>query len=84
MKDNVVVLPRFAPWKNTLKGSPAELVVYPSQRGGFSAQGVPIPDDPKHRLKCRFPESWAGCAPPSWNGCPASAGCAFAMPAAFW
>lgn len=64
MKDNVVVLPRFAPWKNTLKGSPAELVVYPSQRGGFSAQGVPIPDDPKHRLKCRFPESWAGLRAP--------------------
>lgn len=60
MKDGIVVLPQFAPWKETLKHSPARLVVYPSQRGGYSAQGVPVPDDPAHRLKCRFPQSWCG------------------------
>ena len=60
MQDGIVVLPRFAPWKNRLKDSQAKLVVYPSQRGGYSAQGVPLPDDPRHRLRCSFPEPWRG------------------------
>ncbi len=64
MQDGIVVLPRFAPWKNQLKPSAARLVVYPSQRGGYSAQGVPLPDDPKHRLKCSFPEPWRGLRAP--------------------
>ena len=64
MKDGIVVLPRFAPWKGPLRDSAAKLVVYPSQRGGFSAQGVPLPDDPKHRLKCSFPEPWRGLRAP--------------------
>ena len=64
MKDGIVVLPRFAPWKNRLRQSEAKLVVYPSQRGGFNAQGVPIPDDPQHRLRCSFPERWRGLRAP--------------------
>ncbi len=58
-KDNIVILPRFAPWKMILVPSDAEFVVYPSQRGGYSAQVIPADFDTKE-VKCYFPEEWAG------------------------
>lgn len=58
-KDNIVVLPRFAPWKMVLVPSNAEFVVYPSQRGGYSAQVIPANSDTKE-VKCKFPAEWAG------------------------
>ena len=58
-KDNIVILPKFAPWKMILVKSDAEFVVYPSQRGGYSAQAIPTDSDTKE-LKCCFPEEWAG------------------------
>lgn len=58
MEDGIVLLPRFAPWKMTLSPSGAEFVVYPSQRGGYSAQGVPDPETGE--LKRPFPQGWAG------------------------
>ena len=58
-KDNIVILPKFAPWKMILVPSDAEFVVYPSQRGGYSAQVVPKALDTKE-AKCNFPEEWAG------------------------
>lgn len=58
-KDNIVVLPKFAPWKAVLAPSDAVFVVYPSQRGGYSAQGVPVDLESKE-LKCYFPQEWAG------------------------
>lgn len=58
-KDNIVILPRFAPWKMVLVPSNAEFVVYPSQRGGYSAQVIPKDVDTKE-AKCDFPEEWAG------------------------
>lgn len=58
-KDNIVVLEKFAPWKSVLVTSDAVFVVYPSQRGGFSAQGIPK-DNETRDLKCPFPEEWAG------------------------
>jgi uncharacterized UPF0160 family protein len=58
-KDNIVILPRFAPWKMVVVPSDAEFVVYPSQRGGYSAQVVPINLDTKE-AKCDFPEEGAG------------------------
>jgi len=61
MKDNILILPKSAPWKSYVDDSPAEFVIYPSNRGGYNAQGVPDPeeDDPK-ALKIYFPEEWAG------------------------
>lgn len=59
MVRGVVTLERFAPWKAVLSASDAQFVVYPSQRGGFSAQGVPA-DDETHALKIPFPADWAG------------------------
>jgi uncharacterized UPF0160 family protein len=58
-KDNIVILPRFAPWKMILVQSDAEFVVYPSQRGGYSAQVIPADLDTKE-AKHNFPEEWAG------------------------
>ncbi len=59
MQDGVVILPRFAPWKSVLSPSEAVFCVYPSQRGGWCAQGVPI-EDGGGQLKCPFPPQWAG------------------------
>lgn len=58
-KDNIVILPKFAPWRMVLLPSDSTFVIYPSQRGGFSAQAIPIDSDTKE-LRCAFPEKWAG------------------------
>ncbi len=59
---NVLVLPQFAPWKGEAIGSSYKFVVYPSSRGGYSAQGVPVSADDK-TLVCPFPEEWCGKPP---------------------
>lgn len=58
-QDGIVILERFAPWKGVLAPSPALYVVYPSQRGGYSAQAVPQKEG-GNLLKCPFPAAWAG------------------------
>ncbi len=57
-RDRIVILPRYAPWRPVLEASEAEFVVYPSQRGGYSAQTVPDAEN-KRESKCDFPEEWA-------------------------
>ena len=57
-RDGIVVLPGYMPWKNGLYKSDALFVVYPSQRGGFSAQCVT--DYRTRRSKVPFPAAWAG------------------------
>ena len=58
MKDGIVVLPAYMPWKNGLYKTDALFVVYPSQRGGYSAQCVT--DHRTKRSKQPFPPAWAG------------------------
>ena len=58
-KDCIVILPQYAPWKNALTDTTAEFVVYPSQRGGYSAQAL-TKNGPSKSLKYAFPKSWAG------------------------
>jgi len=58
-RDNIVVLPRFAPWKMILLPSNSLFVIYPSQRGGYCAQGIPVDSETKE-LRCSFPGEWAG------------------------
>ena len=53
MKDGIVVLPAYMPWKNGLYKTDAIFVVYPSQRGGYSAQCVN--DHRTKRSKQPFP-----------------------------
>ncbi|MCX4325883.1 MAG: MYG1 family protein [Lachnospiraceae bacterium] len=59
---SVLILPEFAPWKSMAAGSSYKFVVYPSSRGGYSAQGVPVSIDDK-TLVCPFPEEWCGKTP---------------------
>ena len=56
-RDGIVVLPCYLPWKNGLYKTDALFVVYPSQRGGWSAQCVT--DHKTKRSKLPFPQSWA-------------------------
>lgn len=58
-KHGIVRLARFAPWKQQLIPSKAKFVVYPSQRGGYCAQGVPAAFG-HPELKVPFPALWAG------------------------
>ena len=57
-RDGIVVLPCYLPWKNGLYRTDALFVVYPSQRGGWSAQCVT--DHKTKKPKLPFPQSWAG------------------------
>ncbi len=59
MKDGIVVLNTYCPWKPFVPKSPAKFVVYPSQRGGWSGQAVPTPEK-DGTLKCPFPAAWSG------------------------
>jgi len=56
-KDFIVILPKFAPWRSVLMQSDAEFVIYPSQRGGYSAQAVPTDSN---SVRSSFPKEWAG------------------------
>lgn len=54
----ILQLAKHAPWKKYVKGSTYLFVVYPSQRGGYSAQCVE--DEDTKELICPFPEEWRG------------------------
>lgn len=55
-RDGIVVLPCYLPWKNGLYKTDALFVIYPSQRGGWSAQCVT--DHKTKKPKLPFPQSW--------------------------
>lgn len=55
----IVVLDKFLPWRDVLIPSTAKFVVFPSKRGGYSAQVVPISKEVT-TAKCDFPKEWGG------------------------
>ena len=56
---NIVVLDRYVPWQEILIPSSAKFVVFPSLRGGYSAQAIPsIPGGRDQKIP--FPAEWAG------------------------
>lgn len=57
---DILILPEYAPWKRAVIGSSYQLVVYPSNRGGYSVQGVPVKDGNDNELVCSLPKSWWG------------------------
>lgn len=59
MQDGIVLLDRYAPWKQFVVQTDALFVVSPSQRGGFSAQAVPVSAQ-DNALRLPFPAEWAG------------------------
>lgn len=58
-KAGIVVLPKFAPWSDTLIPSDAKLVIFPSQRGGFNLQVI-SKNFKNREPKVNLPERWAG------------------------
>ncbi len=60
MKDGIVVLSTYVPWKPVLVESKAEFVIHPSPRGGISLQCVPKDFSGKLGLKIPLPGNWRG------------------------
>lgn len=58
-EDGIVVLPTGMPWKALLAPTDVYYVVYPSPRGRYNAQAVPIAVD-SQQCKKPFPEKWRG------------------------
>lgn len=55
----IVILDRFVPWQDILIPSTAKFVIFPSLRGGWSAQAIPSTLSGRDQ-KVPFPEIWAG------------------------
>ncbi len=60
MKEGIVVLSTYVPWKPVLIESDAEFVIHPSPRGGISLQCVPRDFSGKLGLKVPLPGQWRG------------------------
>ena len=58
-ENNIAVLSTGVPWRKFIIGTDIEFVISPSERGGYTAQGIPIDRD-NNGLKVSFPESWRG------------------------
>lgn len=55
----ILVLSVYAPWKREVIGSGYQFVIYPSNRGGYSIQGVAVSTE-DNSLVCDFPQEWWG------------------------
>lgn len=55
----VVVLSQYAPWAHVLIESDALFAVYPSIRGGYNAQVIPVSSEDR-TARLDFPAAWAG------------------------
>lgn len=53
----VLVLDAFLPWKDAVDGKAIDYVIFPSTRGGYNIQAVPLHKN-TIELKKAFPESW--------------------------
>ena len=60
IKDGVVVMEKYIPWKPVLVPSAAEFVIFPSLRGGYSVQCVPSDFAAKSPNKVSLPLAWRG------------------------
>ena len=56
-RDNIVVLSQSMPWEELLADTEAKYVIYPSNRGGYNLQCVPLPGD-LFSQKQPLPEEW--------------------------
>lgn len=60
MRDGLVVLPTYMPWKPVLIPTEAEFVLFPSARGGLSLQCVSKDTTGKAGNKVPLPTAWRG------------------------
>lgn len=58
----ILILPQYVPWKKLVVGSGYQFVVYPSNRGGYSIQGVPKKMGDSSLIR-EFPSDWRGKEP---------------------
>ncbi len=58
-KKGIVFLPVGVPWKSILIPEPVYFVIYPSTRGGYNAQSVPV-NISSQNCKLYFPNEWRG------------------------
>ena len=56
---DILVLPEFHTWQVAVVGSDYKYVVYPSERGGYNVQGVPVSLGSFDTV-CPFPKEWCG------------------------
>lgn len=56
--DGIVVLDRFMPFDSII--GKAKFLVYPSRRGGYTAQALRANSDADAELICPFPDMWRG------------------------
>lgn len=59
MKDKILYLEYPLPWKQAVKELECLFVIYPSNRGGYNVQAVPMGED-KGELRLAFPKNWRG------------------------
>lgn len=78
----ILVLPCYAPWKSVVIGSSYQVVVYPSNRGGYSIQGVPVSREDS-TLLCEMPREWWGKTPEELACISGIAGFRFCHPTGF-
>lgn len=60
MNNGIVILPCFLPWEDVcIKNKDARIVVFPSNRGGYSIQMVPVRKN-SFQTRVDTPETWHG------------------------
>lgn len=59
MTDSIIVFDRFIPFTQSLIDSEAVYAVYPSSRGGYCIQGIPVCYESRD-VKQPFPKEWRG------------------------
>lgn len=57
---DVLVLPEYIPWKDAVCHRDIYYVIFPSNRGGYNIQAVPVSSH-DITLKKGFPKAWRGC-----------------------
>lgn len=71
LNKEIIVLDKYLHFKDTLPGTKAKYVIYPSKRGGYLAQGVTVSSD-TIELKKPFPEKWIHMLPSYLTFCHSS------------
>lgn len=61
MKDGIVIFDRFVPFTSSLIDSAAVYAIFPSSRGGYCIQGVPVSYESRD-VKRPFPIEWRGAS----------------------
>ena len=87
-EERIIVLPQFAPWQEYVlnsedaKAAEALYIIFPSNRGGYNVQAIPIAIGSFANRK-GLPESWRGLSAPDLQAETGVADASFCHPAGF-